>query len=284
MQKPNNLKEGVLTIIIVTYNNETTIKGCLDSVFKNKTSNFRKRIIIVDNDSKDKTPQILKKLKGDKLVSQIILNNFNDGFGRTVSNVIEREKSDSDFFFVLNPDTTIEPDSLENLLERADSDTNLGLLSCKIVDPETKKVLFEKGSIDFIRFQTTHSAPRTFQLQYVTGCALLIKNSVIEKIGAFDPNFFLYYEDADFSKRALDAGFKIDTENSAICYHMESHSSTSETKDYFLVRNGLYFFHKHYLFFALPYFWAMFFVRFVYHRFFSKKDVVTRAMADFWKN
>lgn len=284
MQKPNNQKKKAVTIIIVTYNNEKTIESCLDSVFKNKISNFQKKIILVDNNSQDRTPQIFEKLKKDKRISQVILNSFNNGFGRTINDIIKKEKRNSEFFFLLNPDATINQDSLEKLLKKANSNINLGLLSCRIVDSVTKEALFEKGSVDFIRFQTTHSAPGRFQSQYVTGCALLIKNSVIEKIGAFDPNFFLYYEDADLSKRALDAGFKIDTENSAICYHQESHSSTSEIKDYFLVRNGLYFFHKHYPLFALPYFWTIFFIRLIYHNFFSKKEIVTKAMTDFWKN
>ncbi len=278
--------KGVIKIIIITYNNESTVENCLISVFKNKIPNFQKEIIIIDNNSQDGTSRILAGFKKDKRISRIILNNFNAGFGKTINKILEdeREKNSTDFFFLLNPDATIEFNALENLIKKANNDKGVGLLSCKIIDPKTKECLFERGSVDFLRFKTTHTTPGMFQTEYVTGCALLIRNSLIEKIGLFDSNFFLYYEDADFSKRALDAGFKIDTENSAICYHQESHSSTSAIKDYFLTRNALYFFHKHYQKTALPYFWTAFFLRFIYHKIFSKKEVIIKAMRDFWYN
>jgi GT2 family glycosyltransferase len=286
-QKNSDL-EMVITVIIITHNNETTIQDCLNSVFKNPTPGFQKKIVVIDNDSQDGTPKILNGLKHDRRISKIILNSFNDGFGKTINTFIEqaqkRKARPSDFFFILNPDTTLESTALSRLLEAATNKKHLGLLSCTIVHPKTKKVLFKEGSIDFLRFRTTHTAPGAFQASYVTGCALLISKSLLQKIGAFDPNFFLYYEDADFSKRTLDAGMEIATESSALCYHEESHSATSETKDYFLTRNALYFFHKHYSFFALPYFWAVFSVRLIYHKYFSKKQVVLYAMQDFWKN
>ncbi len=280
----NKNNARVITIIIITYNNETTIENCLFSVFKNKLSGFKKKIIVIDNNSQDKTPKILKRFIKDSRVSNIILNDFNEGFGKTINTIIEEEKYASGFFFLLNPDTIIEKDVLENLIETAKKRKKIGLLSCKIIDPSTKKIIFEKGSIDFLCFKSLHDPPKTFQEQYVTGCALLIKNSLIEKIGGFDPNFFLYYEDADFSRRALDAGFEIDTESSAICFHQESHSTSSETKDYFLTRNALYFFKKHYPKIALPYFWSVFILRLSYHKFFSKKPIIIKAMQDFWQN
>lgn len=285
-KQPIQNKRAVVTIIIVTYNNESTIEGCLASVFKNDTPNFQKEIVVVDNNSKDETLGILKKLKAEGFPLRIISNDFNEGFGKAVNGVIkkEREKNSSRFFFLLNPDATIRSHALELLLRKASEDKNLGLLSCKIIDPQTREVLFKKGSVDFFRFKATHTAPSIFQSPYVTGCALLIRNSLIDKISAFDSKFFLYYEDADISKRALDAGYRIATENSAICYHHESHSSSPETKDYFLTRNALYFFHKHYPKIALPYFWSAFFLRFSYHKFFSKKETVIRAMQDFWQN
>lgn len=279
-------KRGSIAIIIVTFNNETTIENCLSSVFKNKIPDFQKKIILVDNDSQDKTPSLLARFKKEQLVSEVIFNDFNLGFGRAINEIIEKENkgAEPDFFFILNPDAVLEENALEKLLTTAISKPKLGLLSCKIVEPKTNKTLFEKGSVDFLRFRATHTPPSRFQSQYLTGCALLIKNSLTKQIGAFDPNFFLYYEDADLSRRALVDGFEIATENSAVCYHNESHSSSSEIKDYFLTRNALYFFRKHYPKIALPYFWAAFFLRFAYHKLFSKKKNVLRAMRDFWYN
>jgi N-acetylglucosaminyl-diphospho-decaprenol L-rhamnosyltransferase len=279
-------KRVSVTIIIVTFNNEATIENCLSSLIKNKIPDFQKKIILVDNDSQDKTPPLLARFKKEQLISEVIFNDFNLGFGRAINEIIEKENkgAEPDFFFILNPDAVLEENALEKLLTTALLKPKIGLLSCRIMEPKTNKVLFEEGSVDFLRFKTTHTPPRRLQSPYLTGCALLIRNSLIKEIGAFDPHFFLYYEDADLSRRALSADFEIATENSAVCFHNESHSSSSEIKDYFLTRNALYFFHKHYPKIALPYFWSVFFLRFAYHKLFSKKKNIIRAMRDFWHN
>ncbi len=280
LNKINNTKL-IVTVIVITYNNEDTIERCITSIKNNKTSEFEKRIIVIDNDSSDKTWEILNQNK-DALF-KLRRNEFNDGFGRAINKVFFRNLN-SDFFFLLNADATLGDNSLQKILETANNNPAIGLLSCKIIDPKTNKVIFNEGAINFLRLQTTHSRPSRVKNRYVTGCALLVKKDLVSKIGGFDPKFFLYYEDADFSKRALAAGFKIDTEQKSICYHNESHSSNSETKTYFLVRNGLSFFKKHYPKIALPYFYSLLILRLGYHSLFSKKKIVNKAMLDFIRN
>lgn len=269
-----------LTIVIATYNNEETIKKCLLSISEQeKAKGLEVEIILIDNNSQDETWKVLKSLSKEHSLT-LYKNSFNNGFGRTINQVIKKHTY-SDFYLILNPDAYLDKKAIKELFGTITQEKELGLLSCKIVDPKSGAVLFENGKIDFLRFKTTHETTNKQNRCYLTGCALLITKELIDKIGIFDPKFFLYYEDADLSKRTLDAGFKIKTAKNAICYHNESHSSTSLVKNYFLTRNALYFFKKHYHPLALPYFWLCFFIRFAYHKNFSRKANISKAMLDF---
>lgn len=280
--KKETLDFEEIAIVIITHNNEGTIEDCIYSLLANDFSGIKKRIFIVDNNSTDTTIKLLDQLKQRNISLEITKLPFNDGFAKTVNWAVKyiKESSSPEFFFLLNPDTTLEKTTIKNLLIKAQEKNPSDLISCKIINPQNNKVWFSGGKINFLKFKAVHR--KTQQPEYLTGCALLIRKNVFEKIGFFDSNFFLYYEDVDFSLRARKASLKLAVAKDAICYHKESQSSTSDSKDYFLTRNALYLFHKHYPRIALPYFWMIFFLRLVYHRLISKKKNISRALSDFW--
>ncbi|MBI5122239.1 glycosyltransferase family 2 protein, partial [Candidatus Roizmanbacteria bacterium] len=79
---------------------------------------------------------------------------------------------------------------------------------------------------------------------FVSGCAILIKRAVIEKIGMFDPKYYLYLEDVDLCERAKRAGFKLWYEPKAVLWHKNASSSGkpgSELHVYYQTRNRLLF-------------------------------------------
>jgi GT2 family glycosyltransferase len=78
----------------------------------------------------------------------------------------------------------------------------------------------------------------------VTGCAMLIKKEVFKRVGLLDEDYFLYWEDADFSLRASKAGFKKVVVTSSWIYHFEKSGKNMEAKVYWLVISGLIFFKK----------------------------------------
>ena len=124
----------------------------------------------------------------------------------------------------------------------------------------------------------------TKEVQYLSGCCLMMRKEVLEKNGFFDEKFFLYYEDADYSLRAKKNGFDLALAKNAICFHKESQSSNSKTKNHHLVKSGMIFFKKHYPKPLLPYFYLVLFLRIFYHRFFSRKKEVYLGLTEFfWK-
>lgn len=286
-----------LSIIIITYNNQHQIADCLQSVFENfkrlsrtESSYQEGNIIVIDNNSKDETLRHIEKISNQHKNISLLKNNQNTGFAKAVNQGIKfaQEKFKSDFHFLLNPDAVLKEDCLEKMIchSREGGDLefsegkfeSLGLVSPVIINPQTNQSWFAGAKINWLKFKTEHSKNQT---DYLTGCALLIPKKIIEKIGFFDERFFLYYEDADFSLRARKAGFDLKIVPEAICFHEESQSSTSETKDYYLVKSGLIFFHKHYLKFTLPYFWVAFYSRLFYHEFIAKKKEVLKSFKNF---
>ncbi len=301
-----------ISFIVITYNNEKEIQKCLESI-KNQGINFN--IIIVDNNSEDKTLSLIKKLSthtnnlslyNEKELGKIakvhlIKNKKNLGFAQAVNQGINyaQKKFHPDFYFLINPDAYLEKNCLIRILKKiqeSDSWRNV-LVSPLIIDPRNNQPWFSGAKINWLKLKTNHIKLQTInyklQTDYLTGCALLIpkkitrvlsssfKNRRKGKIKIFDEIFFLYYEDVDFSLRAQKTGFKLKIIPQAICYHQESSSSDSKDKNYYLVKSGLIFFHKYYSKLLLPYFWLTFYLRFFYHKYISNKKEVFQAMKDF---
>jgi hypothetical protein len=277
-------KDFKLAIIIITYNSENTIEKCLKSI---QTQNFPGKTIVIDNNSTDRTWKKLTRLNIVK-----VKNSTNTGFAKSVNQGIKLaiKNFKPSHFFILNPDAYLDKNCLKKIFQTlptgrqvSQKNPEIGLITPKIKDAKTKKTIFTKGQINWLKMSTSHSSAKNAREDYLTGCCLLIKKAVLDKIGGFDERFFLYYEDADFSLRAKKAGFKIETVDDAICYHNESSSSDSKTKTYYLVKSGLIFFHKHFPWpIRIPYFWPIFWLRFFYHTLISKKELVAKGMKDFY--
>lgn len=268
-----------LAIIIITYNSAPCIKKCISSVLESALDDVLTKIILIDNNSSDSSKKILKKYNNHENFD-LIFNDTNLGFAKAINQGISYAKSnfDPDFFFLLNPDAYLDKNCLQKLLQYAKNNRGLGLASPNIIDPKTNKLWFSGGNIDWLSFKTRHTDSA---LQYLSGCALLIKKEVVSKIGIFDERFFLYYEDADFGFRVRKAGFNLNILADSICFHIESQSSDLEIKNYHLTKSALFFFYKHYPKWALPYFWVIFWTRFFFHKYLSKKEAVFKGMNDF---
>ena len=273
------MKSRNITIIIVTYNSQDQIESCLKSIDK---QGIQADILIIDNCSTDETWQKLQTLKQPNIT--LIKNKTNNGFAKAVNQGIRYSNKNfkNNLFLLLNPDATLDKDCLKNITNTIELNPRVGLCSPVIKNPLNREVIFQKGQIDWLKMRTSHSALPETSLDYLTGCCLLIKKAVTDKLEGFDERFFLYFEDADFSLRARREGFQIKTISNAICFHEESKSSDSATKTYFLVKNGLIFFYKH---FSLPirffYFWPIFTLRLLYHSLISHKKPVIRGLKDF---
>ncbi|EKE11568.1 MAG: hypothetical protein ACD_15C00059G0006 [uncultured bacterium] len=231
-------------IVVLNYNGKDVIKKCLASVFKLDYSNFE--VVFVDNNSKDGSLELAKSCFPK---AHFIKNEENFGYaaGNNAGIRFSLERM-ADYVLLLNNDTEVENDFLAKLIEVAESDNKIGLISPIIFEGKTKKVWFSGGEILWRKMSNLHKKDIEnkdyYDSDFITGCSMLVKSGVFKKIGLLDEDYFLYWEDADFSLRAKKGGFRNVVVSSSRIYHFEASEKNKENKIYWLVISGLIFFKK----------------------------------------
>jgi GT2 family glycosyltransferase len=245
-------------IIVLNYNGRDVIKRCLSSVFKADYPNFE--VIFVDNNSKDGSFEIAK---ANFSRAVFIRNEENLGFatGCNVGIKFALERM-ADYVLLLNMDTEVEKDFLSRLVEVAQSQDHIGLLSPVIFNGQNKQIWFSGGKINWLNMKSVHNQKiRTedfYDSEFLTGCAMLIKSDVFRKIGLLDEDYFLYWEDADFALKSKRAGFRNVVVTASWVYHFEKSEKNKSEKIYWLVISGLVFFRKNTPFILRP--WIKFYL------------------------
>ena len=245
-------------VVIVTYNNEKDIADCVNEL---KDVD----IIVVDNNSTDKTIEMLKNFQHDTL--RIIENKENLGLSKANNLAIKKFLEEGkEYVLILNPDTLISKNLVTDLVGVMEKDPQIGVASPKIYfapgyefhkDRYTKAQLgkvfwYAGGKIDWKNVLNSHRGVDqvdTGQYEditdtdFVSGCAMFVHHKVFEKIGYLDEDLAMYLEDADFSLRAKRAGFRVVYSPVAAVWHKNAQSSEvgSALQDYYLTRNRLLF-------------------------------------------
>ncbi|MBD3279772.1 MAG: glycosyltransferase [Candidatus Pacebacteria bacterium] len=259
-----------ISIVIVHYNTDKDTKECLDSLAKIKAKGFTYAIIVVDNGSK--TPLSLKRKKLTKEV-EVLRSEANLGFtgGNNIGIRHALETYNSDYILLLNADTVVKPDFLTQLFKRIKAEPQSGMVSPKIYfaagkefhqDSYSKKdhgqvLWYAGGSIDWQNLLAFHRGVDELdrghfdhqqQSDFATGCCVLIKRELLEKLRWLDKRYFLYLEDVDWSKRVKDAGYQLLFEPQAVIWHKNAGASEgagSDLHQYYQTRNRLLFFFQH---------------------------------------
>lgn len=197
---------------IVTYNNEETIEKCILSILED-TKNLPFRLYVYDNGSTDNTVPIVRSFP-----EVILTESFeNVGFGQGHNEILKMV--DSDVHFVINPDIVIPGDRsvIPRLARFLDRNHDVGIVTPKICfedgeeqflpkrDPNIRFVILSKFPL-FRKFRRIYTmADRRFEspktIDSSTGCFFGIQTPVMKDVDGFDPRFFLYFEDADLSRR-----------------------------------------------------------------------------------
>jgi GT2 family glycosyltransferase len=255
------MKRPKVHIIILNWNGKNDTLECLDSVTKLVYPNLA--ITVVDNGSSDDSVVVIRQ-KYRSL--HLIETQENLGFAEG-NNVGARYALEfgAEYILLLNNDTTIEPNAISYLIEFAEAHEEVGIVGPKILFySQPKRIWFAGGIIDFDN-GTSHrgggrkddgSFDEVVEVDYITGCALLIKAAVIEKIGLMMPDYFLLFEETDWCLRARNAGFKIFYVPAARVYRKCSTSFSfgkahthkqvrAPSWIYYYVRNSLLFTKRH---------------------------------------
>ncbi len=234
-------------IIILNWNGKDDALECIKSLKKINYGNYK--IIAVDNGSSDGSVFEIKE-KHPEIT--IIENKKNLGFaGGNNAGIKYAINNGTDYVLLINNDTIVEEDFLDKLVKAGESDKKIGILGSKICYYDEPEIIWSAGgNVNWLKNKGVHIGlneidegqyDKIKEVDYLTGCCLLIKREVIEKIGALSEDYFLYYEDTDFSLRARNAGYKCVYVPSAKIYHKVSRSTKpgSFSYVYYHTRNGL---------------------------------------------
>lgn len=250
----NVLQEPKVGIVIVNWNTYEITRDCLLSLRDVTYSNTA--IILVDNASSDDSAI---KLAPEFEELSLIRNERNLGFAGGCNVGIEHAlELGARYILLLNSDTTVDPDFLSVMIRVAEKDHEIGILNPTIFGSNSAQPWYAGGSVNLwtgiprhsqrVRNRANH-AQTTVDVSFITGCAFLIKASVVRQIGLLDEAFFLAYEDADWSIRARRAGYKAVYVPEARIWHRESYTFRSANakalRDYYNARNALILARKH---------------------------------------
>lgn len=220
-----------VAVIIVNWNRRDDTLECLDSLTKLTYPNWR--AILVDNGSTDGSARAVRDRYPDvKVIESPVNLRFAGGNNLGLKDVLEEG---GDYCLLLNNDATVESDFLNHLVEAASFDQSVGLVGPKILYHHRPDVIWFAGGVlkpawGYVRhFGLRQVDDGRFdeqrQVSFLTGCCLLIRRDVIDRVGLLDEGFYLYSEDADYCLRSMKAGYKLIYEPKARIYHKVSKSS-----------------------------------------------------------
>lgn len=220
----------MLSVIIINWNGMAFLADCFRSIVDAAPST-EFEVVVVDNVSTDGSREWLVSDEAARIFPggelRVILADENLGFGRA-NNLAIRE-TDGEFVFILNPDTIVRPGAVDRLMETLVSDTRIGAVSPKLLNPDgslqTSVAPFPPTPVGILmqglrvpaflpagirrRFYGEywgHDEQRAVPVFW--GTAILAKREMIDEVGAFDEDFFMYGEDVEWCARINRRGWK----------------------------------------------------------------------------
>lgn len=206
-----------LTIIILTYNSAKIIKSCLEVL------NFEKyKVVVVDNASKDGTAEFVRQNFPQALVQELPKN---IGYGN--GNNMALNQVETEFALILNPDAVIFEKDIEIVLEVMKKNPLVAMAGPIVLDnfPLEQKELAEKianmeQDLAGIKDKYYEKIDGNFSVRFLIGAALFMQVATMRKIGFFDKEIFLYYEDDEICGRVRANGFHNFVIPAAIAFHI----------------------------------------------------------------
>lgn len=251
-----------VSIITVNHNTRELLRNSLMSIYE-KTTGVIFDVYVVDNGSIDGSQRMVKEVFPKV---KLIENDANLGFAK--ANNIAIRKSNAKYCFLLNPDTMLLNNAVKIFFDFMEKEDNQDVACCggSIYDesmtpriaygnfPSIKQIIFDLGLKHFFRNYYKNHVSITVEshddslkdVDYITGAAIFIRKTVLDKLGYLDEDFFLYYEDTELSYRMRENGFRAIIIPQAKIIHLigQSQDSLSNQAIYFAEKSKYIYFEK----------------------------------------
>lgn len=212
------MEEYTVSGCIVTHNNRKCVLKAVETFFQ-CTKGVPCHLYIVDNDSTDDTIELLHRhFPANRFPNlEILQEKQNRGFGGGHNHILH--KLTSKYHAVINPDIFLKNDVLTEMAHYMDAHEEIGLLSPRICFPDGREQILGKRnpSLRYLvasRFKRDdpnnpllreyamldEGSDHPFEIENASGCFMLLRTSLLQKTGGFDPRYFMYFEDADLTR------------------------------------------------------------------------------------
>lgn len=240
------MSQKALSIIIVSYRSRDYLEKCLVSISE-KIGTFLDFEVFVVNNGKSDELFGLKKRFSDLVILQ---TSHNLGFG--AANNLAAKKAQGEAFLFLNPDTELISKNIHTLLGEFQLAKKVGVIGGKLVSDTGQIQAWSFGSElrplsviwNNLRGFPFHLAEKKRFVGWVSGTALFVRREVFEMLGGFDEEFFMYFEDVDFCRRARLAGWLVEYCPEMVVRHFGGQSyglKKNEQKSDYYCSQDLYF-------------------------------------------
>lgn len=248
------MKDYNISGSIVVYNKPDDAYKTVESVLKHTGDNFS--LYIIDNASRDKINEMLKK----HFDANYIDLNENLGFGKGHNKVLD--KINSRYHFVINPDILINENTINNLCDFMDAHPDVAIACPKVLHPDGSIQYIAKRRPNFLALvsrrirlpflkglENKYLAREMdqnidFEVDFCTGCFFVIRTDVFKEVGGFDPDYFLYFEDADITMRAKQKGKAWYVPSASVVHFWHRETKSSKSRFFTQVKSMFIYFRK----------------------------------------
>lgn len=218
----------MLSVAIVTFNNRDTIADTLPSLLRHLADGLQARVFVVDNGSHDGTRDIVRCYADGHPGLHPIFNPENVGFGRAHNQALE--SAVSRYHVVCNPDIHFSSDIFSPMARFMESHPEIGICCPKFLNPDGTLQPLNRRLPTVLDLILRRLLPKPFKpllrrrldayemrdvgyddvcdVPFVSGALMFCRTQVLKEAGGFDPRFFLYFEDADLTRRVNLTGYR----------------------------------------------------------------------------
>lgn len=234
----------LVSILLLNWNNYPDTCTCIKSLRQLDYPNYN--ILVVDNGSEDESVTVLKeKFPEIDLIESAENLGFTGGNNLGIRHAI---KGGAEYIWILNNDTTVARNCLSHMVEKLNSDKNLGTVGCTILNTDEQHSIqaFGGGRVIYWSGQLSPNVEgaEDSRLDYVAGTSMLVRKQVFQDIGLLDDRIFIYWEDIEFTHRLKKNGYKVGYSPEAVIYHVENASmaDASLQREYLFCKGTVIFY------------------------------------------
>lgn len=226
-----------VSIILVNYNTTRLLLQAIDSIYE-KSAGFTFEVIVVDNNSSENPEKEIREKYGDQIT--LISLSENIGFGKANNEGIKIAKGR--YIFLLNTDTYLINNAIYILMQYMDTHLDVGPCGGNLYNAQLQhtysyhKIPYGIRSYEiseltlgfsrrFVKYPFYNTSENAIEVGNISGADMMLRKSVLDTVGTFDPDFFMYCEESELSWRIRKAGYKNINVPQAKIVHLEGKSS-----------------------------------------------------------